>query len=184
MKKISFIIITLSLILLANSNIVLAQTKSFYDFKVNSIDGEVFDFNKLKGKKVLIVNVASKCGLTPQYEQLQKLYEKYKDNDFIIIAFPANNFKDQEPGSNQEIKEFCSIHFNITFPIMSKVSVKGNDIAPIYQWLTNKNENGVLDTDVTWNFQKFLIDENGLLVKTISPKVEPMDKEIVNWIEK
>jgi len=182
MKKIYFILaLTLIAILFVN-NISSAQQKSIYDFKVENIDGEEFDFSKLKGKKVLIVNVASKCGLTPQYEKLQELYDEYRDRNFEIIAFPANNFAGQEPGSNKEIKEFCSINFNITFPIMAKVSVKGNDIAPIYKWLTQKDENGFLDSEVSWNFQKFLINEKGELVKSIAPKTSPKDREITQWI--
>ena len=125
----------------------------------------------------MIVNVASHCGLTPQYDELQQLYEKYKEDWFVIIAFPANNFKEQEPGTNAEIKEFCSVNFNITFPIMSKISVKGDDIAPIFQWLTSTTK-----SDVSWNFQKFLIDRNGYVVKSIPPKTSPMDKEIIEWI--
>lgn len=182
MKKILFIsLLALAIIFLINTKSY-AQQKTLYDFKVENVDGEVFDFSKLKGKKVLVVNVASKCGLTPQYEKLQELYDKYKEQDFEIIAFPANNFAEQEPGSNQEIKEFCSLNFNITFPIMGKISVKGNDIAPIYKWLTQKNENGILDSEVTWNFQKFLINEQGELVKSIAPKTSPQDKEIIQWI--
>ena len=159
-----------------------SQEKSIYDFKVETVDGDMFDFQKLKGKKILIVNVASKCGLTPQYERLQELYLQHGNEKFEIIAFPANNFAKQEPGSNKEIKDFCSINFNISFPIMAKLSVKGEDIAPIYKWLTKKSENGVLDTEVSWNFQKFLIDEKGKVVKSIPPKTDPMDKIITEWI--
>ena len=180
MKNI-YLITFLIILLIGNTNLN-AQQKSLYDFKVEDVDGNEFDFSKLKGKKVLIVNVASKCGLTPQYEQLQELYDEYKDTNFEIVAFPANNFASQEPGTNHEIKEFCSINFNITFPIMGKISVKGNDINPLYKWLTNKNENGVLDTEVSWNFQKFLINEKGELVKSISPKTNPKDSEIIEWI--
>lgn len=160
-----------------------AQVKTIYDFKVENVDGEEFDFSTLKGKKLLIVNVASKCGLTPQYEKLQELYDEYQSSNFEIIAFPANNFREQEPGSNMEIKEFCSINYHITFPIMAKISVKGDDIAPIYKWLTHKKENGVMDAEVTWNFQKFLINEKGELIKSIGPRTEPNDKEILQWIK-
>ena len=110
-----------------------AQNKSFYDFAVKTIDGKEFSLSSLKGKKVLVVNVASKCGLTPQYAQLEKLYEKYKDKDFVIIGFPANNFMGQEPGSNEEIAQFCSLNYGVTFPMMAKISVKGKEIAPLYQ---------------------------------------------------
>lgn len=132
----------------------------------------------------MIVNVASKCGHTPQYEQLQELYDTYKDDGFVIIGFPANNFLSQEPGSNEEIAQFCKLNYGVTFPLMEKISVKGEAIAPLYNWLTKKSENGVQDAEVSWNFQKFLIDENGNWVKTIEPKTNPLDKEIIGWIER
>ncbi len=157
--------------------------KSFYDFKVSSIDGKAFNLNQLKGKKVLVVNTASKCGNTPQYADLEKLYEKYKSKNFIIIGFPANNFGKQEPGTNQEITEFCTKNYGVTFPMMSKISVKGEDIDPIYQWLTKKEQNGVADAEVKWNFQKFMIDENGKWIGTIAPKESPMSDTIIKWIE-
>jgi glutathione peroxidase len=160
-----------------------AQNGNVYDFTVKTIDGEDFSLSKLKGKKVMIVNVASKCGLTPQYEQLQSLYEKYRDKGFVIVGFPANNFGRQEPGSNEEIKEFCTRNYGVTFPMMQKISVKGDDMAPLYRWLTQKSENGKEDAEVTWNFQKFLIDENGNLVKSIPPKTVPLSEEIIAWIE-
>lgn len=161
-----------------------AQNKSFYDFIVKTIDGKDFPLSSLKGKKVLVVNVASKCGLTPQYAQLEKLYEKYKDNDFVIIGFPANNFMGQEPGSNEEIAQFCSLNYDVTFPMMAKISVKGKEIAPLYQWLTEKKLNGKEDAPVQWNFQKFMIDENGNWVGFASPKESPFSEKIVTWIEK
>lgn len=161
---------------------VLAQTKTFHDFTVKNIDGEDVSLSKFKGKKVLVVNTASKCGLTPQYEDLQKLYEKYGSDQFIIVGFPANNFMNQEPGSNSEIKQFCSSEYNVTFPMMAKLSVKGKDIAPLYQWLTNKEENGMMDSKVKWNFQKYMIDENGNLVDVAYPKTNPLDEQIVSWI--
>jgi len=160
-----------------------AQPKSLYNFKVSTLDGQPFDLNSLKGKKVMVVNTASKCGLTPQYAQLEKLYEKYKDQNFVIIGFPANNFGNQEPGTNSEIKEFCSLNYGVTFPMMSKISVKGSDIHPLYTWLTNKAENGLLDAPVQWNFQKFLINENGMLADVALPKVLPEDEKIIRWIE-
>ena len=156
---------------------------SFYDFKVKDINGKDFDLSSLKGKKVLVVNTASKCGNTPQYEQLEQLYEKYGDKKFVIIGFPANNFGGQEPGTNAEIEEFCNKNYGVTFPMMSKISVKGGDMHPLYKWLTSKNENGVLDSEVAWNFQKYLIDENGKLVKTVAPKVKPDDEQVVSWIK-
>lgn len=163
---------------------VFGQTKSFYDFKVKTIDGVEYNLTQLKGKKVLVVNTASKCGFTPQYAELQKLYETYGGDKFIIIGFPANNFLSQEPGSNSEIKAFCTANYGVTFPMMEKISVKGNDIDPLYKWLTTKSENGVLDADVTWNFQKFMIDENGKLVDYASPREKPLSDKIVNWIKK
>lgn len=163
--------------------LVHAQEKNLYDFKVTDVDGKEFDMSKLKGKKVLIVNVASKCGLTPQYEQLQQLYDKYKYTGFTIIGFPSNNFKGQEPGSNAEIKEFCTKNYGVTFPIMSKIEVTGDNKAPIYKWLTEKKVNGKLDAEVQWNFQKFMIDEKGNLVDFLAPKSSPLDEKIIKWVE-
>ena len=162
---------------------VMAQ-QSFYDFKVKDIDGKDYNLSSLKGKKVLVVNTASKCGLTPQYEQLQEVYEKYGDKDFTIIGFPANNFAQQEPGTNKEIEEFCTKNYGVTFQMMDKISVKGDDMNPLYQWLTQKSKNGVLDSEVSWNFQKYLIDEKGNLVKMVEPKVKPNDEQILSWITK
>lgn len=161
----------------------IAQTEKFYDFKVKDIDGNEFSFEKLKGKKVLIVNVASKCGYTPQYEGLEELYLQYKDKDFVIIGFPANNFGKQEPGTNEEIKEFCTLTYGVTFPMMSKISVKGDDIDPVYKWLTTKELNGVSDSEVKWNFQKYLINRDGSLDKVLYSKTKPDDKEITDWIQ-
>ena len=159
------------------------QTKSFYDFKTTTIDGKPFDLSSLKGKKVLVVNVASKCGNTPQYAQLEELFKKYGGDKFTIIGFPANNFLRQEPGTNEEIKTFCTVNYGVTFPMMSKISVKGKDIDPFYTWLTEKQENGVMDAPVKWNFQKFMIDENGKLVGMVPPGELPTTDKIVNWIE-
>ncbi len=158
--------------------------KTLHDFTVKDIDGKTFDLASLKGKKVLVVNVASKCGFTPQYEDLQALYERYGNQNFVVIGFPANNFNNQEPGTNQKIKEFCTANYGVTFPMMSKISVKGDDQAPLYKWLTKKSENGVIDQEVTWNFQKFLIDEEGRLVDVVMPKESPMSEKIVQWITK
>ena len=157
--------------------------KSLHDYKVKTISGEEFDFSTLKGKKVMIVNTASECGLTPQYVQLEELYKEYRNEKFIIVGFPANNFGGQEPGTNEEIAAFCSKNYGVSFPMMEKISVKGNDIHPIYQWLTEKEQNGVDDAKVTWNFQKFLIDENGKWVKSISPQESPVSEEIINWLK-
>ncbi|GHT35289.1 glutathione peroxidase [Bacteroidia bacterium] len=163
---------------------VCAQSKNFYDFTVQTIDGKSISLSEYKGKKVLVVNVASKCGLTPQYKQLQELYDKYGKGNFVIVGFPANNFGQQEPGTNEEIQEFCSLNYGVTFPMMAKISVKGDDIAPLYSWLTQKAGNGKQDADVTWNFQKFLIDENGNWAGFYEPKTLPNAKEITDWIEK
>lgn len=159
-----------------------SSNKAFYDFKVETIDGEMFDFKSLKGKKVMIVNTASKCGLTPQYKDLEALYKKYGGKDFVIIGFPANNFKEQEPGTNADIKEFCTRNYGVTFPIMSKISVKGEDMAPVYKWLTQKSLNGVKDSEVQWNFQKYLIDEKGNLVDVIPPKEKPDSEKVTAWV--
>lgn len=169
-------------ILIVSALNVTAQQGSFYDFTVKTIDGVDFPLSSLKGKKVLVVNTASKCGLTPQYEGLEALYKKYGGDKFVIIGFPANNFLSQEPGTNNEIKEFCAKNYGVTFPIMEKISVKGDDIHPLYKWLIEKVNNGVLDETVKWNFQKFMIDENGKLVDVVMPKEKPDCDKIVNWI--
>jgi glutathione peroxidase len=157
--------------------------QTIYQFQVEDLEGNTFDFSTLKGKKILVVNTASECGLTPQYEQLQAIYEKYKDKNFVIIGFPANNFGSQEPGTNQQIATFCQKNFGVSFPMMSKISVKGNDMHAVYQFLTQKAKNGLEDSEVQWNFQKYLINEKGELDKVVSPRTLPTDAEIVNWIE-
>ncbi|WP_333693818.1 glutathione peroxidase [Flavobacterium sp.] len=156
--------------------------KSIHEFTVKDIEDGDFDFASLKGKKVIIVNTASKCGLTPQYKELQSLYEKYQNKGLVIIGFPANDFMSQEPGTNEEIGAFCQKNYGVTFPMMSKISVKGDGMHPIYQFLTQKAQNGFQDSTVEWNFQKYLINENGELERVISPRVQPNDPEIVNWI--
>ncbi len=157
--------------------------KSFHDFTVTDINGNPYDLSQLKGKKVLVVNTASECGLTPQYELLQELYDAKGGSGFEIIGFPANNFGGQEPGSDAQIASFCSKNYGVTFPMMAKISVKGDDMHPLYKWLTTKAENGVGDFEVQWNFHKFLIDENGQLVREVSPRTLPVDEEIMNWVE-
>jgi glutathione peroxidase len=157
--------------------------ETIYQFKITDLEGNDFDFSTLKGKKILVVNTASKCGLTQQYEQLQAIYEKYKDKNFVIIGFPANNFGAQEPGNDAEIATFCQKNYGVTFPMMSKISVKGSDMHAVYQFLTQKAKNGLQDSEVEWNFQKYLINENGELAKVLSPRVLPTDAEIINWIE-
>lgn len=154
-----------------------------YQFKVTDINGETFDLASLKGKKVMIVNTASKCGLTPQYEGLEELYKTYKDQGFVIVGFPANNFLSQEPGSDDEIASFCQKNYGVSFPMMSKISVKGKDMHELYTYLTTGNLNGLEDNKVGWNFQKYLINEEGFLEKVISPKTKPLDAEIVDWVK-
>lgn len=156
---------------------------TIHQFTVKDINGEDFILSQLKGKKVLIVNTASKCGMTPQYEDLEKLYQTYKEQDFVVVGFPANDFMNQEPGTNEEIKQFCQQNYGVTFPMMSKISVKGDDMSPVYQWLTSAEKNGKMDSKVKWNFQKYLIDEQGQLVDVFDPKTEPMNDKIVQWIE-
>ncbi|MDR1011553.1 MAG: nitroreductase family protein [Opitutaceae bacterium] len=160
-----------------------AQAGNFHNFKVRDINGDDLDLASFKGKKVLVVNVASKCGLTPQYTQLQALYKKYGPDKFAIVGFPANNFGKQEPGTDAEIKEFCSTKYSVTFPMMSKISVKGDDIHPLYAWLTQAAVNGKQDAPVTWNFQKFMIDENGNWAGMVPPRTLPDSEIITNWIE-
>ena len=159
------------------------EKQTIYQFKVEDLSGKTFDFASLKGKKILVVNTASKCGLTPQYKDLEAIYKLYKDKNFVIIGFPANNFGKQEPGTNTEISTFCEMNYGVTFPMMSKISVKGKDMAPIYQFLTQKSKNGLQDSDVEWNFQKYLINEKGELEKVILPQVLPTDSSIVSWIK-
>ena len=158
------------------------QTQTIYQFKVTDLYGKEFDFYTLKGKKLLIVNTASECGLTPQYKDLETIYSKYKDKNFVIVGFPANNFGSQEPGSNEQIAKFCQMNYGVTFPMMSKISVKGKDIHEVYKFLTQKDKNGLQDSQVEWNFQKYLINEEGELIKVLSPRVLPTDSEIVGWI--
>ena len=159
------------------------KKENIYQFKVTDLSGNTFDFASLKGKKVLVVNTASECGFTKQYEGLDTIYKEYKDKNFVIVGFPANNFGGQEPGSNQEIATFCKQNYGVTFPMMEKSSVKGDDMNAVYQFLTEKSKNGLEDSQVQWNFQKYLIDENGELVKVLLSKVKPTDPEIVNWIK-
>jgi glutathione peroxidase len=168
---------------IAKSQQTVMSKQNIYQFQVEDLEGNTFDFSTLKGKKILIVNTASECGLTPQYEQLQAIYEKYKDKNLVIVGFPANNFGSQEPGTNQQIATFCQKNYGVTFPMMAKISVKGNDMHAVYQFLTQKAKNGLEDSEVQWNFQKYLINEKGELEKVVSPRTLPTDAEIVNWIE-
>lgn len=157
--------------------------KNFYDFKATSIEGQPIDLASFKGKRVLVVNTASRCGYTPQYAQLEALYKSYGGDHFVIIGFPANDFLSQEPGTNAEIREFCTSKYSVTFPMMEKITVKGKGIDPLYSWLTEKAQNGVIDAPVKWNFQKFLIDENGQLVGMAPPGEQPDSDRIVTWIK-
>ena len=156
--------------------------ENIYQFKVTDLAGNEFDFSTLKGKKVMIVNTASKCGLTGQYKDLESIYQEYKNNNFVVIGFPANNFGSQEPGTNTEIAAFCQRNYGVSFPMMAKVSVKGNDMCAVYQFLTQKAKNGLQDSDVEWNFQKYLINENGELEKVIRPQTSPSDVTVIDWI--
>jgi len=158
-----------------------SQSAGFYDFKVKTLEGEDFDLSSLKGKKVMVVNTASKCGFTPQYKDLEMLYEKYQ-GELVIIGFPANNFANQEPGTASEIREFCTLNYGVTFPMMEKISVRGNDIHPLYKWLTSKDKNGIMDSEVKWNFQKYLIDENGKLVDVLYSRDKPESEKVIAWL--
>jgi glutathione peroxidase len=170
--KIAFIALLLSSLFTASS---------IYDFKVEGLEGGSIDFSKFKGKKIMIVNTASKCGNTPQYAELEQLYEKYKDK-LVIVGFPANNFGQQEPGSNEEIKEFCTKNYSVSFPMASKISVKGDDIAPIYKYLTDEAKKLGFEDPVKWNFTKFLLDENGKLITVIHNKTKPMSEEVLKYL--
>jgi glutathione peroxidase len=174
--------ITLLSIMTLTLNSQTSTDNSIHQFKVADIYGNIYDFSQLKGKKVMIVNTASKCGLTYQYEALQKLYSQYKDLNFVVIGFPSNDFLWQEPGSNDEIIDFCEQNYGVTFPMMSKITVKGTKKHPIYQFLTQKSKNNYRDSRVTWNFQKYLINKEGRIEKIISPRTRPDSEEIVSWI--
>ncbi|WP_343706537.1 glutathione peroxidase [Flavobacterium sp.] len=194
MKKILFILFGAAVLSATGLN---AQTSSnklskkdktmtketIYQFKVEDLSGDTFDFASLKGKKIMIVNTASKCGLTPQYKDLEAVYKEYKDKGFVIVGFPANNFASQEPGTNKEIETFCQQNYGVSFPMMSKVSVKGSDMCDVYKFLTEKSRNGLQDSEVEWNFQKYLINEKGELVKVIKPKTLVTEPEVINWIK-
>jgi glutathione peroxidase len=195
MKKILFIVTILAFISCKNSEENIKNKdqspvpknmagESIHQFTVKDINGKDFSFASLKGKKIMVVNTASKCGLTPQYEQLQALYDEFgKENNFVVVGFPANNFQDQEPGTNAEIAEFCKKNYGVTFPMMEKISVKGEDMSPVYKFLTSRLRNGIENSEVEWNFQKYLLDEEGQLVKVIPPQIVPIDESIINWIK-
>lgn len=159
-----------------------AQAKSIHSFKVEALDGSTIDFSKFKGKKILVVNTASECGFTPQYADLEKLYEQYK-NKLVVVGFPANNFGGQEPGANHEIATFCQRNYGVQFPMAAKISVKGDDIAPIYKFLTDKKENGVKNTKILWNFTKILLDENGKIIDSFLSTTNPMSESITKYLK-
>jgi glutathione peroxidase len=162
----------------------LAAEKNVYDFTLNSIDGRPTPLSNFKGKVVLLVNVASRCGFTPQYAGLESLYEKYKDRGFVIVGIPANNFGGQEPGTNQEIKTFCTAKYHVSFPMMAKVSVKGSDITPLYAFLTDKNLHPDTGGEIGWNFTKFLVGPDGKVIARFDSKVEPESPEVTSAVEK
>ncbi len=169
-------------LLLLSLFLVAAPVASVHDFKVPGLDGKSIDLSKYKGKKILIVNTASKCGYTPQYADLEKLYEKYKDK-LVIVGFPANNFGQQEPGTSQEISEFCTKNYGVTFPMAEKVDVVGDNISPLFKYLTDEaHKLGVVDPVIKWNFTKFLVDENGKLVAVFASAVKPMDDQITKYL--
>ncbi len=172
---------TILLVTLTNT-VLFSQT--IYDFKVKDIEGKEFDLSTLRGKKVMLVNTASKCGFTPQYEELEKLYSTYRDSNFVIVGFPSNDFLSQEPGTDSEIQAFCKKNYGVTFPMMSKIEVKGKNQHPLYKYLTTKSENGFSDNTVKWNFQKYLINTDGKIDKILSPATTPMSVEVIDWITK
>jgi len=174
-----FLLLALMLIVFQGA----AQYKTLYDFSVKTIKGEPYNFSRLKGKKVMIVNTASKCSLAGQLNKLQELYEEYGGDDFEIIAFPSNDFGNREPGNSKEILERYTSKYNLTFPLMEKISVKGEKIHPLYKWLTNSEENGTLDAKVSWNFEKFLIDKEGQVVESVSPLGSPTKNRVIEWLQ-
>lgn len=191
MKKYIALVISLIFLILISANSLQSRDKqkgatmnSIYDFTMKEIDGNDVKLEQFKGKAILIVNVASKCGFTSQYEGLQKIYSQYKDQDFVILGFPANNFMGQEPGTNEEIKQFCTLNYNVTFPMFSKISVKGKDIDPLYKFLTEKETNPEFAGDISWNFNKFLIDRDGKIVSRFGSRVKPESEEMIQAIEK
>lgn len=157
------------------------QMKTFYDFSFTTLNGDKINFSTYRGKRILVVNTASECGYTPQYKQLEDLYEEFGGDKFVVIGFPSNDFGGQEPGSSKEIAAFCEKNYGVTFPLMEKSEVKGEEQNPVYAWLTHKSQNGVSDAEVKWNFNKFLIDEQGHWVAYYPSGVEPLDERIVKF---
>ncbi|MBL7953626.1 MAG: glutathione peroxidase [Flavobacteriales bacterium] len=156
---------------------------SFYDLSATDINGQLVKMDQFRGKRVIVVNTASECGYTPQYAQLQELYEKYKDKGLVIVGFPSNDFGGQEPGTEAEIATFCQKNYGVTFPMMAKVSTKGKEQHAVYQWLANKSQNGVMDTEVKWNFHKYLINPDGVLSMSMESGVSPLDERVIAWVE-
>lgn len=156
---------------------------SFFDLSATDINGQFVKLDQYRGKHIMVVNTASECGYTPQYAQLQELYTTYKDKGLVILGFPSNDFGGQEPGTEQEIAGFCQKNYGVTFPMMAKVSTKGEGQHPVYHWLANQSQNGVMDTEVKWNFHKYLIDPDGLLRMSLESGVEPSDERVIAWIE-
>ena len=173
-----------SILLLALVLISAPASKTIYDFSMKNIDGKEVSLSDYKGKVVLIVNVASLCGNTPQYKDIEAMYEKYKGKGLVVLGFPANNFMGQEPGSDEKIKAFCTKEYSVTFPMFSKISVKGSDMHPLYKYLTSKAENGVIDAPVKWNFQKFLIGKDGHVITSIGNHTSVNDADVVKEVEK
>jgi glutathione peroxidase len=163
---------------------LVAADKNVFDFTLNSIDGQPTPLASFNGKLVMLVNVASRCGFTSQYSALESIYEKYKDRGFVIVGIPANNFGKQEPGTNQEIRTFCTTKYKVSFPMMSKVSVKGDDITPLYQFLTDKSASPKTGGEIQWNFTKFLVGPDGRIITRFEPEVTPDSPEVIAAIEK
>jgi glutathione peroxidase len=173
-----------SILILSLALLFAPMNKTIYDYKMKNIEGKDVSLADYKGKVVLIVNVASHCGNTPQYKDIEALYEKYKGKGLVVLGFPANNFLGQEPGSDETIKTFCTTKYNVSFPMFSKISVKGSDMAPLYQYLTEKSENGVADAPIQWNFQKFLIGKDGKIITSIAPRTSVNDADVIRDLEK
>lgn len=184
MKKYTVLSLFLSLLFFSNLNAQeVDMSHSIHQFEMQNIRGEMVSLESYKDQVVLVVNVASKCGLTPQYKDLEEVYQQYKDQGLVILGFPANNFMGQEPGTDSEIESFCSVNYGVSFPMFSKISVKGKDIHPLYDFLTDKEQNGVHDKKIKWNFQKFLVDKSGNVVQSIPPTKSVKDDDIIGNIE-
>ena len=183
MKNAAGVVITAVLFCFFYLLLTAGTTASIYDFEMMDIDGNQVSLSQFKNKVILIVNVASKCGLTPQYQGLQEIYSKYRGKGFVILGFPANNFLKQEPGTNAEIKDFCSVNYGVQFPMFSKISVLGEDIHPLYRFLTGKETNPEFAGKIRWNFDKFLVDKNGTIINRFHPKTKPQDPDVIKAIE-